>query len=121
MKKNDIILVVVLLLLAVGIFIGYRFYHRKSGSMVIVTVDGKEYAKLSLSKNTIFDIEGIDGGNKLEILDGTASIIQADCPDKLCVHQKSIHYHGEKIICLPHKVIVEISGGEVSDLDTVVQ
>lgn len=121
MKKNDRTLIIVLLLLAAGIFIGYRIYHRESGTIVMITVNGEEYAKLPLSKNTTFDIKGIEGENRIEIQDGTVNMIQADCPDKLCVHQKPIHYHGEKIICLPHKVVVEISGGEVSDLDGIAQ
>lgn len=36
----------------------------------------------------------------------------ADCPDQICVHHIPIKGSGESIICLPHKLVVEIRGGE---------
>lgn len=36
----------------------------------------------------------------------------ADCPDQICVHHIPIKGGGESIICLPHKLVVEIRGGE---------
>ena len=52
--------------------------------------------------------------NTLVINGGKASIVSADCPDKLCVHQQEISKAGESIICLPHKLVVRIEGtGEV--------
>jgi hypothetical protein len=45
---------------------------------------------------------------------------QADCPDKLCVHQKAISATGETIVCLPNKVVVEIAGEtEDAEFDTI--
>lgn len=35
----------------------------------------------------------------------------ADCPDQICVHHIPIKGGGESIICLPHKLVVEIVGG----------
>lgn len=35
----------------------------------------------------------------------------ADCPDQICVHHIPIKGGGESIICLPHKLAVEIVGG----------
>jgi hypothetical protein len=43
----------------------------------------------------------------------------ADCPDKLCVKQRSIAKEGETIVCLPHRVVVKISGGERPVIDGV--
>ena len=34
----------------------------------------------------------------------------ADCPDKLCIHQGRIHKNGQWIICLPNRVAVTIEG-----------
>lgn len=36
----------------------------------------------------------------------------ADCPDQICVQHIPIKGGGESIICLPHKLVVEIRGGE---------
>lgn len=35
----------------------------------------------------------------------------ADCRDQICVHHRPIAGGGESIICLPHKLVVEIMGG----------
>ena len=47
-------------------------------------------------------------------------MIDANCPDKLCVKQKSISKNNENIICLPNKVIVEVESEENSEYDAVV-
>ena len=44
---------------------------------------------------------------------------EASCPDQLCVHQPAIRYHGQTIVCLPHRVSVTIEGGEEAPLDGV--
>lgn len=45
-------------------------------------------------------------------VDGEGVWIQAaDCPDQICVHHIPIKGGGESIICLPHKLVVEIAGG----------
>ena len=55
----------------------------------------------------------------MKIKDGEADMISADCPDKLCVHQKAISKDGESIICLPNQVVVEIESSESSEYDAV--
>ena len=44
-------------------------------------------------------------------------MIEADCPDLICVHHKPISRQGESIVCLPHKVIVEVTGEESAQED----
>ena len=45
-------------------------------------------------------------------IDGERVWMQAgDCPDQICVHHIPISGAGESIICLPHKLAVEITGG----------
>lgn len=39
----------------------------------------------------------------------------ADCPDQICVHHIPIKGGGESIICLPHKLVVEIGGSHETD------
>ena len=43
----------------------------------------------------------------------------ADCPDKICVNHATISDVGESIVCLPHRVVVEIvsSDGETDNAD----
>jgi len=97
-------------------FVGYTFFQ-KDGNKVQIMTDGKEFGVYSLSKDQVIDINGT---NTLEIKDGKADMISAECPDKLCVHQKAISKSGESIICLPYKIVVRVEGAkEASDYDSI--
>lgn len=118
MKKNDFILIgVILVLAAAGLL--YMNMTQKTGDMVIITVDGKVYKELPLDKDITLDIEGINGTNLLEIKNGYANVIEASCPDDVCVHAKSIHYNDETIVCLPNKVIVKVQSNDNSGIDGI--
>ena len=77
--------------------------------------NGQLLRRIPLTKDAdnTFTIESDEGGsNTIQVADGKIGIIDADCPDKLCVNQRAIRYQGESIICLPHKVTVRIEGGD---------
>lgn len=119
MKRNDFILIGIILVIAVVALV-YMNIVKVTGDKVIVKVDGKVYKELPLDKDTSLEIEGVNGGtNLLVIKDGQADMVDASCPDKLCIHQKNILKTGETIICLPNKVIIEIQSDKESDLDAV--
>ncbi len=81
---------------------------KKDGAFVRVTVNGKEEALYSLSSDGEYPL--CDGKNTLVIEDGRAYIKSADCPDKLCVKYGKISKCGERIVCLPNKLMAEIVG-----------
>ncbi len=80
----------------------------KSGAAVRVSVNGAAVAEYPLSQSGEYSLA--DGGNILVIKDGEAYISSADCPDRLCVSMGRISRTGERITCLPNRVIVEIVG-----------
>lgn len=50
-----------------------------------------------------------DGGtNTVHLEHDAISISDADCPDKLCVRQGKIQNGVYPIVCLPHKLVVQI-------------
>lgn len=122
-RKNDIILIAVLALIAFVSYIGIGFFqgaNTKNG-VAVVTIDGEEYGRFPLAVDTTERIELPDGSyNILEIRDGEADITDASCPDGICVNHRAVSKRGESIVCLPNKVVVEIENGEESDIDFVV-
>ena len=112
--RNDIILAVVLLLVAVTGFLLYKNFQ-KDGDYAVVMVDKTEYARLPLNKDSELIISGVGGTNTLVINDGKADIIHADCPDGICVDHAPISKVGETIVCLPHSVVVAIESDKSSD------
>ena len=116
MKRNDWILAGIILLIAGSIIIVQNLTPNSINASVSITIDGNLYASYSLSENERVDI---NGSNILIIEEGKARMIDANCPDQLCVHQKAISKDGESIICLPNKIVVSIIGGEENELDAV--
>lgn len=52
--------------------------------------------------------------------DGEVQMIDSSCPDLICVHHRAVCSVGESIICLPHKIVIEVVGEGERDLDGVV-
>lgn len=85
-----------------------------------VIQDGQEIGAYSLLEDqTVFIPWENENYNLLFISGGEASISDADCPDGLCVKARSISKSGESIICLPHKLVVQIESKEEGALDAV--
>ena len=113
--RNDIILVLALLLAAAAVW-GAVKLTQKSGSFAVVEINGNETARYPLDTDCSKAIETADGHVNLLIIEGGAARIEeADCPDKLCIKQGSIRMAGESIICLPHRLVIRIAGDEGVD------
>lgn len=122
MKKKDFALIGIVLALAFLFWIiprGLGVFAKTEASRVRITVAGEEYGTYSLSEDQTIEINDT---NICEIKGGKVNMIEADCPDQLCIRQGSIHIQGESIVCLPNRVVLEITGNDKDDqLDGVVQ
>ena len=115
--KNDILFILLMLLIAGGVWI-YTLCNRDAGGMAVITVDGKVEDVLPLSEDVAFGLNasylGIaeDGfANVIVVENGRVCVKEANCPDKICVRTGWIQYDGQMIVCLPHKLIVTVVGG----------
>lgn len=120
MKKTDIFLMVLALAAAAGIWFFYSA-GAEEGRKAVVTVDGEWKAELPLAEeeNSV-TVETDEGYNIITAKDGEIFVAAADCRDKICVNHKHISKVGETIVCLPHKLVVEIVGEDAADFDMVV-
>ena len=121
MKKNDVILIAALLVVALLTAGGMRIWqmnNTKDTANVVVTIDGEVYGTYPLSEDRTERIELPDGSyNILVISDGYADVTEASCPDQICVKHNHIRYSKESIVCLPNKVVVTVEGGEENEID----
>lgn len=119
------ILVIVVLLIAGVMYGAIHFIQKGEASTVKISVDGKVYGKYSINKDKIIDIKTSKGRNVINIHNGYVEMEEADCPDKYCIKQGKIKNTGQTIVCLPHKVVVEIIKqnivNENNDVDAVVK
>lgn len=122
MKRLDVIIIGLLLVVS---FVPYLMFKNKNKDIdtsklyAIVTVNGKVLAEIDLSakKDDEFLIETSEGNNKIVVHDGGISIVEADCSDGVCVHQGVAKRAGDMIVCLPHRVIIEVVGTDNGDKD----
>ncbi|GAA0114616.1 NusG domain II-containing protein [Clostridium senegalense] len=115
-KKLDIIIIVILFFIS---FIPYLvFYVNNSGAIseqvyAVVTSDGKVFKEIRLDNHVgeeEFKLETKNGYNIIKVMDNKIGIIDSDCKDKVCKQVGYIHRVGETVVCLPHKVVIEIKG-----------
>jgi len=120
-KKKDILLIAVVLLFALGMALAMGIGQGKSGGQIRIMVDGKEYGTYSLFENRIIEVENEYGYNKLVLKNGEVSMEKADCPDQYCVEHVPVSKANETIVCLPHKLVVEVHTLEENGIDSVSQ
>lgn len=59
--------------------------------------------------------------NIVKITNEYVEIIEANCPNQQCVIQGRINRPGQSIICLPHRLVVELKANEGSEIDYIVK
>lgn len=115
-KKSDLIIIGGLIVLSL---IGAAFYFFASGKKAAkaeILVDAKLVQTVDLSKNQTFTVTGVDGGTNLVVVsDGKIAVTDADCPDKICVNTGAISKPGQTIVCMPHRVVVQIKGNSTDE------
>lgn len=124
MKKNDFILIAVVLIIAFTIFAGQRLLNNNNNEnneavpVAVVQVCGEVYGVYPLSVDREERIELEDGSyNIFSIKDGEVTMIEASCPDKICVNHPAIHSSYDPIVCLPNEVIITVQGNDDADSD----
>ncbi len=119
--KKDIILLLGIILAAFLLWLIPYLLNKDASAMVTVYQNGHEIGKYPLGKEQTISIPYGEGGyNLLFISGGEASISDADCPDGLCVRQRAVDRNGESIICLPHKLVIQITAGKERELDAFI-
>ena len=81
---------------------------------VRVTRDGVLLEEIDLSQldqPRTLTLEDERGSNTLQVERGRVRVSAADCPDQVCVNQGWISDGAVPIVCLPHRLMVEIVGG----------
>lgn len=128
MKKADIILIILCLLASVLLGMFFILF-RGQGSTAVLSYDGAEISVINLSESgmTYYLVRKTDQGivvetyelypelpvegdfNLFSVSNGSVNMAAADCKDQICVHHRPIAAIGESVICLPHRLVVEIT------------
>lgn len=118
-EKKDLILICSVLVLAAAFWLIPRavgIFGNSKAQKLRITVSGKEYGVYSLDEDQVIKIGDT---NVCEIKDKKVTMISAECPDQLCIHQGPICLQGETIVCLPNKVVLEVTGMKQTDKEAL--
>lgn len=120
-KYDKILIVAVFLISLLGIYVGRNKLDSSGSKYVHIEIDGEVYKEIIFDEKTemSLEIDSTYGYNNIVIDSGYVNMIQADCPDQICVVERKINRVGEMIICLPNRTLVEIRGVSESDTDYI--
>ena len=106
LNKKFAIIFALIILICVCVAVFLCAIHSDS-NIVVVSVDGEIYEKIDLSQDREILVKTELGTNKIQVLEGKIAIIDADCPDKLCIRHGELHNEFDAIVCLPNRVVIE--------------
>lgn len=109
-------LILFALLAAVAVSAAFLLFREGSvpSPVARITRDGVLLEEIDLSRVAeprSFVLEDGSGRNTVSVEKGRICISEADCPDQVCVNQGWISDGTVPVVCLPHKLMIEIVGG----------
>lgn len=114
-KKWDIIIISLFVLISFIPAAVFALQERRetSGLYAEIKVQGEVFQTVKLTGHTGREeirIETELGVNIVEVVDEKIGMYEADCPDQICYSPEFVSKPGETIVCLPHRVVVEVKG-----------
>jgi hypothetical protein len=115
-KRIDLLIIIVVAVFGLSLlivnFLNIFYLNYKGNKVLTIYKDGKLEKTFNFSEefNKTYTINTKYGYNILEIKNGEAYIKDADCESKLCIAKGKINSIGDLIICLPHKLVIQIEG-----------
>ena len=120
MDKKNLLVIGIVLLAAVALLAGVLLTRPMTAveeDMVIITIEGKEYARVPLSKpQTVTVKQGNGCVNVVEVSDHGAVMLSSTCDNQLCVNMGEVTVDNwefrpnqQFIICLPNRVSIELA------------
>ena len=115
MSKNAKIILILLLAAAV-LSVGIIFMQKNQTPSPVarITLDGELIREIPLDEveeSYSFVVDSESGSNTILVEPGRIRVSEADCPDQVCVNQGFISDGTVPVVCLPHKLMIEIVGG----------
>lgn len=127
LKKGDFFIIGLLILLSfipIIVFSLNQVQSENATNQAVLKVDGQVVKQFSLTDHNqhfTYTYRNKNGEkNVLEIQGNKVRMKKADCKDQICVRRGWISKSGESIVCLPHKVVIEIQSSDGSEDGNVI-
>jgi hypothetical protein len=87
----------------------WQFSRSSDGRYAEVLQNGVLIRTVELSKDQEFTVTASGGAyNKIRVKDGKIAVVEASCPDKICIHQGAVSSSAKTIVCLPNKLVIKV-------------
>lgn len=108
-KMTDLLIIPLLIVIPLLI----TFLLSSSGGYAEIYADGSLIKVMPLNEDGHFTYHFDESRkNVITVKNGKVSVTYADCADKICTHFPPADNAGSAIICLPHKLVIVVRGGE---------
>ena len=122
-NRYDAVVAVIVALLAVAVALWFYLPEAQSGDVTVVISTGgqetqraalKDFAGTTVSHNGYTLVVSADE-------DGVW-VSDSDCPTQDCVRTGTISRSGQSIVCLPARIVIQLTGGaaDSNDVDIVI-
>lgn len=94
------------------------------GRIANIYVDGQCVRSIELDALTAretFTVPGRQGYNVVCAEPGRICVLEADCPDQICVRAGWLHDSAAPIVCLPHRLVIQLEDAPAAQIDAVSQ
>lgn len=124
LRKRALYLSIALLVMFIFscIFLVFRFHDTSEQYTAYIYRDGSLTETIDLSQvtqsYTLIYTTTNGGENQILVEPDGISVISANCPDLVCVHQGTIRNSLLPITCLPHNLVIELHANH-TNIDTI--
>ena len=89
-----------------------------AGQTAVVVWDGVERMRLDLSQPGTYHLD-TDYPVTLMVEEGAVRVSRAECPGQDCLHMGAVSRQGERIVCLPNRLVISVEGKSPNGIDGV--
>ena len=112
MNKNDIKLIIALIIIILVCFIVY-FLTKTPATTAKVYYENDLLLTIDLNINNIYTVSGKNGNVIIEVKDKQIRVKEENSPYHICSKQGFISNSNQTLVCLPNKIIVTIGGDSI--------
>lgn len=117
LKIGDFLVYIFIILITAGSFIGlWQMRVNSDFKQVVIEVDGAVIGTYDFPTGDEVREVRVDAGpdeyNIVRITKDGAYIQEANCSDQICVKWGKVTSPGQTIVCLPHRVVVKVTGNQ---------
>jgi hypothetical protein len=124
-RADKVLIAAILLCSLIGLVKIYRHFFSSIDQLfpvqATIMTEGQVLHTFALdpaADKKILHVTGRLGAATVEVANGKIRMLEANCPEQICVKQGWIQEPGASIVCLPGKVIIHIDGKATVDAVT---